>query len=140
MVSAFELVNPELCATNPLIRVGEGYHSLFLYATRFWFEHLLDYAALECPAVSKDRTMLASQLLELCKLYIKHTTHEGGLERESSGITVSDERLDALIEWGDIYLLVRITLGGREALLRKQKSTKRKLPILFNRVIRSALP
>ena len=140
MVSAFELINPELCAINPLIRVGEGYHSLFLYANRFWFEHLLDYVALEGPGVRKDRTMLAIQLLELCKFYIRHSTHEGGLETESSGITVSDERLGALIEWGDIYLLVRITLSRREALLRKQKTTKRKILHFYTCAILSTLP
>jgi hypothetical protein len=107
LVTAFELVDPSKCTFNPMVRVGEGFHSLQLYANTFWLDHVLDYVTLKSHSDANNNVVLTSgscantqlpiakQLSTLSELYLPQSAEK---EPRVDIVTIKhkDKRLQSL--------------------------------------------
>ena len=119
---ANELIDPIPYGANPIIRVGEGFHSLQLYANAFWLDHLLDYA--KSAGNQHEDFQLRLQVSQFCELYggeLVKTT----LEAKSHARSTTPENLEVLRSWGGIFSLAENLYLHREAVRCRQRTSKR---------------
>ena len=131
-MNAFELIDPTLCNSTPITRVGEGFHSLQLYANTFWLDHFLDYVTVDGHNSNSDHYLLTKQLMKLCRLYGEHCIEgeePGPNPAESSAL---DKRIGMLASWGDAYTIVQRILWHRRMLRDRQDRFKGRFLIMMS--------
>ena len=104
-------------------RVGEGFHSLQLYANTFWLDHLLDYATMKGNVEAGSLCPLTKQLLRLCRLHSEYAVEEES-NIDQAEVSLLDKRLTSLANWGDIYILGQRVLWNRKTLRSRQERAK----------------
>ena len=131
-MNAFELINPTLCNSTPITRVGEGFHSLQLYANTFWLDHFLDYVTVDGHNSNSDHYLLTKQLMKLCKLYDEHCIEGEEPSPNSAEISALDKRIGMLASWGDAYTMAQKILWHRRMLRYRQDKSKGRFPIMMS--------
>lgn len=107
MSSSLSLIDPSLTREDLLLRVGEGLHSVHLYAREYWLEHLLAYARENVGLKGVKSTPLYGQLTTL---YEKHQDLEKVLSRTTHQNSVNGseailyERLGYFLEHAGVPL------------------------------------
>lgn len=90
------------------VRIVKGFHSLHLYAHRFWLQHLKEYAqAVFCKDIGKTG-VLFDQLQRL----LEARKEEEAARTETLNLSMHDPQearsfLQAMENAGEIYLLIR---------------------------------
>ena len=135
MASSFQLINPLETAEHVNVLIGKGFHALHHYASNFWLEHLLDYAALAAPLNVNCTSALALQLRHLQMTHVDYlensTETRSELTNKSRAADQLEQRLSNLSGWPEIQCLARQTMLQRQLLSQKQQNGKGRTIILY---------
>ena len=124
---AFDILSPK---HEALVKIGQCFHSLQLYANSFWLDHLVDCISLGFVLDSNSTDPLIQQLSVL------HQTHadliQGNSHLHKPSLTdaeavLQNERLRVLTSWMGIYTLAHQILADR-SLTSNPQSPQSKFP------------
>jgi hypothetical protein len=117
-----------------LTQIGEGFHSLQLYANAFWLEHLLEYAVVRGSVNSHHLNPLAKQLSLLCEMHASIVGSKDNPEDITTMLLPADPRLQSLDQCGSIFALASCTSQYRQELRQRQQRAKGKYLLRIMRV------
>lgn len=124
------MVDPRIPKGDLLIRVGEGFYGLHLYANAYWLDHLLAYVEMSTTLGTDVSNPLVMQLLNLCQ------THQQLLaiipRPDTSPLrnwtdVQADKRLNGLSGYAEIYAIAKQVLVSRQSRIdcRQQKGLRK---------------
>ncbi|KAI9791132.1 MAG: hypothetical protein M1816_004363 [Peltula sp. TS41687] len=117
LCSSFDLIDPRVPSGDLLIRVGEGFHGLHLYANAYWLDHLLSYVDMSKSLDTDASSPLVTQLLRLCETHqqLLDTVQNTSISR-SLPLTAaqSDKRMGGLSGYPEIHAIAQQVLGSRQ--------------------------
>jgi hypothetical protein len=118
LVTGIDLLDSTYYPISPLLRTGEGFHSLQLYANAFWLEHFLQLTSLHPNVEALATEPIMEQLHHLRSIYGMYPRKV--LDKRIESAKVVDPRLDRLKDYPDVHTFLHQILVHRQTLSKMQ--------------------
>jgi hypothetical protein len=122
LVTSIDLLDSTYYPVPPLLRTGEGFHSLQLYANTFWLEHFLDLVSLHSNVEALAAEPIMEQFHHLRSMYGIYPRQV--LDKRIESAKLDDPRLDLLKDYPNVHTFLHQILVHCQTLSKVQLQAK----------------